>query len=84
MEIIKFKDMYSSVHWTTILLSDINLKGKTWYLEQLLRYRQWIRKPQDWFQHLHIDVNTTYSIYIPFPTLQGIKRKLKIELYCAK
>lgn len=41
MEIIRFEGVYSSMHWSTVLFSDINCKGEMWYLERLLQYGQW-------------------------------------------
>lgn len=41
MEIIKFEGVYSSMHWSTVLFTDINCKGEMWYLERLLQYGQW-------------------------------------------
>lgn len=40
MEIIRFEGVYSSMHWSTVLFSDINCKGEMWYLERLLQYGQ--------------------------------------------
>lgn len=66
MEIIKFEGVYSSVHWSAMLFSDINCKGEMWHLEWLLRWHihwQWIysvrNKAWGWLQHLHIDIPFT-------------------------